>query len=351
MRIAIIIPSLSKTAPIELVRMIVKSILQANSEVVVFHFGNKDELIFPCRTVRLSYFEYYSFSEFDIVHSHLFKSDVYAGVFLKLFRKKNRPILISTLHNDIISVMRSYHGKFLSFFLSRIWYYAIKNLDLIICLSETQREFLNKEFKIHNTYTIYNGSTISSVKTNDVYTDFLTSLRKSFKVIGMVVNLYKLKGIDQVISSLVYLDEFALVIIGSGPEKTNLMNLAVKLGVDGRCVFLGHIDDGHAFNKYFDVFVMSSHSEGFGISVLEAAQYRQAVVCSNLDLYQELYTDNEVVFFKLGNINSLVSSISLAYTRKHLLGENLHNKYKNSYTTEHMTSNYINLYISIINKI
>lgn len=347
MRIAIIIPSLKKTAPIELTLLIVNSLMEKNWDVVVFHFGDTHELTFPCSVVKLPYLKYYTFSDFDIIHSHLFKSDLYSAVYLKLFVKKNRPIFISTLHNDIKSVMTSYYGKFSSFYLSKIWYWAIMQLDLIICLSNTQSEFLKKRNKIINTKVINNGSKINIDYTNHQI-DFLHSLRSKYKVIGMVVNLYKLKGIEQVISSLVYLDDFVLVIVGSGPEKNNLLNFAFKCGVGDRCFFLGHVDNGHTFNQYFDIFVMSSYSEGFGISVLEAAQYKKAVVCSNLNLYHELFTNDEVVFFELGNIKSLVTSILMAYNRKLILGELIYMKYKKKYTIEHMTSNYINLYSKLL---
>jgi glycosyltransferase involved in cell wall biosynthesis len=61
-----------------------------------------------------------------------------------------------------------------------------------------------------------------------------------------------------------------LVIAGGGSERAALQNLAGELGVADRVTFLGWRDDPERLYGCFDVFTLSSLSEGTSISLLES---------------------------------------------------------------------------------
>lgn len=61
-----------------------------------------------------------------------------------------------------------------------------------------------------------------------------------------------------------------LFILGQGPLRAELEELARELGVADRVVFTGFRRDVPAFLKLFDLFVMSSQEEGLGTAVLDA---------------------------------------------------------------------------------
>ena len=65
-----------------------------------------------------------------------------------------------------------------------------------------------------------------------------------------------------------------LVIIGDGPEKNNLIELAEKLRITDKTLFLGKRSDVNILLQGMDVFLMPSKYEGFGIAALEAATSR-----------------------------------------------------------------------------
>jgi glycosyltransferase involved in cell wall biosynthesis len=61
-----------------------------------------------------------------------------------------------------------------------------------------------------------------------------------------------------------------LVIVGDGPERAALQQLAVTLGLADRVTFLGHQPDPAPFYSAFDIFALSSDTEQMPISVMEA---------------------------------------------------------------------------------
>jgi len=61
-----------------------------------------------------------------------------------------------------------------------------------------------------------------------------------------------------------------LVLVGDGPDLTELEAKAVTLGIEREVLFLGNRDDFNRLLQAFDLFVMPSHFEGFGMAALEA---------------------------------------------------------------------------------
>jgi glycosyltransferase involved in cell wall biosynthesis len=61
-----------------------------------------------------------------------------------------------------------------------------------------------------------------------------------------------------------------LLIVGDGSERLRLERMADSLGVAERVHFMGWRDDIHELHALFDVFTLSSSSEGTSISLLEA---------------------------------------------------------------------------------
>ena len=60
------------------------------------------------------------------------------------------------------------------------------------------------------------------------------------------------------------------MIVGEGPEKRKLKQLAGELGILDRVLFVGHIEDVREALSWFDVFTLSSDTEQMPNSVLQA---------------------------------------------------------------------------------
>ncbi len=81
-----------------------------------------------------------------------------------------------------------------------------------------------------------------------------------------VGRLVPYKGVEFLLRALAESD-VAAVIIGDGPLRESLEDLATRLGVDSRTFFLGHVDDGtlSAWYGACDIFVLPSVTPGRGV--------------------------------------------------------------------------------------
>ena len=75
-----------------------------------------------------------------------------------------------------------------------------------------------------------------------------------------------------------------LVVVGSGPERIGLESLAQELGVEDRVEFVGRISDEELILQYqaARVLVAASSSEGWGMTITEAAACGTPAVASDI---------------------------------------------------------------------
>jgi glycosyltransferase involved in cell wall biosynthesis len=112
----------------------------------------------------------------------------------------------------------------------------------------------------------------------------------------------KYKSVDTVIRVLALLKqklpEARLVIIGDGPEKTNLEDLTKKLGLTGSVEFSGVLSTQRlveTLNKSH-VFINASPKEGWGLTVVEANACGVPVLASNRPGLKDSLRDGETGF-------------------------------------------------------
>lgn len=94
------------------------------------------------------------------------------------------------------------------------------------------------------------------------------------KVLGTVARLDSIKNQKMMIKALKlvhqYFPDTHLVIVGDGPEKDRLIDLASKLELLPYIRLLGFREDAHIFYKIMDIFLLTSFSEGTAMTLLEA---------------------------------------------------------------------------------
>jgi glycosyltransferase involved in cell wall biosynthesis len=125
-------------------------------------------------------------------------------------------------------------------------------------------------------------------------------------VIGTVKTLAPKYGIDVLIRSFQILlrrlpDDHVkrcrLLIVGGGPQRQELEQLARDIGVADRTEFAGQVphEDVPDYLNQFDVYVALSRleSESFGVAVLEASSCALPVVVSNIGGLPEVVRDGE----------------------------------------------------------
>lgn len=99
--------------------------------------------------------------------------------------------------------------------------------------------------------------------------------------IGTVARLAPVKNHVLLLRAMAQLDSrFHLVLIGDGPMRTELEELARQLHVDSRVHFTGEVISPLNLHQFFDVSVLCSLSEGFPNSVIEAMAAARPIVAT-----------------------------------------------------------------------
>jgi glycosyltransferase involved in cell wall biosynthesis len=113
-------------------------------------------------------------------------------------------------------------------------------------------------------------------------------------VIGTVARLAPVKNHAMVLRALQRLDEDVhLVLIGAGPSRRALEELARELHVDRRVHFTGQLVEAENLHQFFDVSVLCSRSEGFPNAVIEALAAGSPVVATPVGGVPEVISDRQ----------------------------------------------------------
>lgn len=276
----------------------------------------------------------------------------YANVIsmIALRKLKIKKILIE--RTSLEQLKRSYNYK--DFVKKRIILFLIKifypNSDLVIANSKRESQDIRK-FCNANTIHIYPAA-YKKIKLKNK-----KKLKKNFYILN-VGSLIKEKGIDTIIKAIkvlnnknVYLD-----VLGKGydrfqDERKNLIKLCRKYNLQKQIKFHGFKSNLKRFYDRADLYINSSHCEGFSSSVIEAMNYNIPVICSNAKGgNREIVSNGKAGYlFKVNDVNDLKNKISFILNKK----QNFNKKIK--YAKRHIQQfNYLNnfsTYEKIFNKI
>jgi len=111
-------------------------------------------------------------------------------------------------------------------------------------------------------------------------------------VIGTVARLAPVKNHEMLIRALPRLAaDVHLVLIGDGPSRTGLADLARMLSVAERVHFVGQLVETTNLHQFFDASVLCSRSEGFPNSIIEALAVGCPVIATPVGGIPEVIVD------------------------------------------------------------
>ena len=95
--------------------------------------------------------------------------------------------------------------------------------------------------------------------------------REGEVVVGTVAGLRAIKNLPRLVRACAAAgDNIRLVIVGEGPEKEKILAEAQRVGIADRLLMPGFLADPARYIGLFDIFALSSDSEQFPISLIEA---------------------------------------------------------------------------------
>jgi len=211
-----------------------------------------------------------------LIHSHSLISSIYGWIAAGVTRVP----LVITLHGK--SLFNLKHGGTLFPRLAR-------RCAKVICVSDSLcKEVEHLGLPSEGLVTIHNGIDIKRFDNLCNNNELRKELRlgSSTPIVGSVGVLRKVKRYDQLLESVpLVLREFPMVkfiLVGDGPRKENLQRKSEALGISNSVIFLGQRDDIPRILSIFDIFVISSATEGISIAILEAMALSKPVIATNV---------------------------------------------------------------------
>jgi glycosyltransferase involved in cell wall biosynthesis len=198
-----------------------------------------------------------------------------------------RARLVSTKHND--DPFRTGSFRFVERGLGRL-------ADRIVTITDSLRRFTVDQVGVpaEKVETIHYGLDDLPQPWGENAPD---DVPEGARVLLAVARLTRQKGIDVAVRALRSLpDDTVLVVLGDGPERETLEQLACRLGVERRVFLLGRLPDVASWLRRASVLVHPARWEGFGLGVLEAMLAGLPVVAANVSSLPELVVDGTTGF-------------------------------------------------------
>ncbi len=234
---------------------------------------------------------------------------------------------------DLITVQDTYYLAFLAWFFSwkykiplevqvhgfEKWFglrkiigkFVIKRANIIRVVSHRLSQVLVDEFRVNKDIIYICPLSLLEIKTKPIK----QRLKEDFVFLS-VCRLVRVKRLDLLILAF---NEIAnkyprvkLWLVGDGSERIKLEKQVRTLGLNESVKFFGWQKDVEYFYDQADIFVLSSDSEGWGMTVLEAVMNGLPVIMTDVGLAGEVFTENEVMIIKPGDKSALVMAMSKA---------------------------------------
>jgi L-malate glycosyltransferase len=294
------------------------------------------KFITPVYAVKL-YEEYeQQYGKPDIIHAHFSLWSGFAALNLK--KKFNVPYIV-TEHSSYFAEKKYSRSEL------KIAEKVFNNAERVICVSSSLKNEIQKNVNVPDEKF--------SIIPNMIDTEHFKPLNaiKKRKQIISVGTLIKTKGFESLIKGFSKFSssfpDYTLLIVGGGPEKNNLENLAESLGLKDKVIFAGplnHQDLVVSYNQS-DFFALTSHFETFGIVYAEALSCGLPVLATRCGGPEEIIDNQTGVLCEIDNIEEISEGMSLI--AKRLVSDDSFPDYeriRNNFNNETIISMLVNEY-------
>jgi len=283
----------------------------------------------------------------EILHCHLFRSQVFGFLlkkryfpFIKLIFQEHGQVFGSEANNKI-------EDQLFWLFLQL----SKKKVNKFIAVSKATETKLLGYAKINSSKIVVLYNFVNFTKNDNEQKKIPQKKGNTDFNIGYVGRLSKIKGCEFLITALSYLNfKYKVLIAGDGNEKENLIKISEKNGVEMNISFLGYVVDVNTLYNEFDVLVVPSIHESFGISAIEAFFKKVPVIASDIEGLNEIVIHKKNgLLFKAKNAKDLADKITQIYTNDKQTQELISNA--SADVKKYSLDNYLEELSSLYNKI
>jgi glycosyltransferase involved in cell wall biosynthesis len=206
----------------------------------------------------------------------------------------------------------------------------------------------------HKIRTIHYGLDADAMP---VHPDIRSSLRAELGlapktlIVGSVCRLIEQKGLAYALQAFRQIADSTAahyVIIGDGPLRETLQAQAASVEIADRVHFLGWRPNARAYYPAFDVFLMPSLWEGFGLVVLEAMAARLPVIASKVSALPEIVVDGTTGYHTVpGDADSIARRLHILLsdtTQRSAMGEAGFQRLRTDFSNQRMIEQTVQVY-------
>lgn len=270
----------------------------------------------------------------DIVHAHDWLT-YEAGVIAK---KEYGVPLIAHVHATEFDRAGMKSGNPL---IHEIEYEGLMMADRIIAVSETTKRVIHEKYRIPlNKIDVVYNSLDQEYDQNTyhfeekTYRYIKTMQQKGYTVVATVGRFTIQKGLPNLMRAAALAvsknPKLIFIFAGDGEERNKLIKLSAELGIAENVFFTGFVRGKSLRDVYSlaDIFVMSSVSEPFGLTALEAAHHDDILILTKQSGVSEIIWS--ALKYDFWDTQKLADEI-LAITNNSALKNELKNNIKNEY--------------------
>lgn len=230
----------------------------------------------------------------DIVHTHGVRANMVGRLGAKLAGAKH---IVTTIHSVLEQDYPAPLARFANKLMERLTEGYVERFVTVSDL--LQKDLLTKGIRPEKILTIYNGINPEDFQPDRVATDVRGRFRIPVEVpvVGIIARLHPVKGHGVFLQAakevLAVLPQACFLIVGSGFHRPWIEAEVERLGLGKNVVFTGFMDDIPGVLAALDVLVISSLSEGFGLTAVEAMAMGVPVVATQVGGLPEIITHKE----------------------------------------------------------
>lgn len=213
--------------------------------------------------------------------------------------------------------------------------------DKIVCISEAEKQSaLNKKIcKENKLQVIFNGVDIEQYENKKGAPLSRTDLDipEDAFVVGMVGRISPQKAPDVFIQAAKLIKQQIsnayFIIVGNGEQEDEVLNYAKENGFDDSLLITGWVDNPMSYIKLFDVSMLLSRWEGFGLVLAEYMLARKPIVATRVDAIPNIITDHvNGLLVNVDDPQEDCKAVIELYNNKNLRGQLIENGCKDVYS-------------------
>jgi glycosyltransferase involved in cell wall biosynthesis len=208
----------------------------------------------------------------DLIVDHRSRMSLPKEIVMKLVLRKYKIVFM------IHTIGTIHESNFASPFVKSKWLfnYLHKRASAIVCVSEGIKNKIKRIHNFNQVKTIYNSvdtqgfSNEEASESNVNYILFFGRLEESSKNLTFLIEAYR--------NSILPSKGINLLILGDGPDKSKYLKLVSDLGLEKNILFMDRVVDPSSIIKMSKYTVLTSHYEGFPMTIVESLACNVPVV-------------------------------------------------------------------------